>query len=525
MDRFLIFLGGLPARLYALPLRFRLPLAAAAGLLCLCGMPPWNLWPLLVPGMGLFYLLLVDVRAGAFRIGYAFGLGYTLPGLAWIGNALLVEGNPYLWAYPLALIGLPVLLSFFPAVFARMLTRLCDLRIFAGFAGFVVLLTLTEWLRGHLFTGFPWNLFGYAWSSTLPVAQFAAVAGIYGLTLLTILWAAAPGFLIAWSATPRHKTAIGTAVFLSFLVCFLAGSARLSANPPALRPDVALNIVQPNIPQADKWNPEKQIDNLKKLLALTKPPASDEPARATLVIWPETAVTARLLQHEQVKGRVAEQLASFSGAVYLASGVLRIEAGEKPRYYNSLVTYDEALHEIAAYDKAHLVPFGEYIPFQHWIPLAPVAHFSGFEAGVGPQTQEIPAAGLRLAPLICYEIIFPRSARHQAADLIVNVTNDAWYGDSAGPRQHLVMAQFRAIEQGIPAARSANTGISGLFDAYGRQVAAAPLDTAQALYVPLPSVTSTPTLYSRAGDLLLLPVVCLAVLAIMRGRKTLKKTK
>lgn len=502
----LIWLSSLPSHLSGWPLKGRALFAFTLGALSVLAMPPYGWWPVLGVTLPLFYALLSTTRSTrtAFLEGWLFAFGYFGLGLMWIGNALLVDGNPFSWVWPLAIAGLPALLGFFYALPAALLQRYSKMTTLSGWAALIAALAFSEWLRGHIFTGFPWNLYAYTWNNTLPLAQSVSLFGSYGLSLLTLFWAMIPALF--WCRAPRSQalwiSAIGG---LSFISLLFWGYARLANHPVDLRSDVIVRLVQPNIPQEDKWDSRKASDNTRKLLDLSVPDEGNAGA-TTLVIWPETAVSESFLLHAQVQPSVKRVLAAYERPVYLLTGVLRGEVYQDDgteRYYNSLATYDAQLNRVTLYDKSHLVPFGEYIPYQDLIPLNPFVNFSGFEKGGGPQTQAI-QAGLSISPLVCYEIIFPRAVttnQNLRPNLIVNVTNDAWYGDSAGPRQHLAMARFRAIEEGVAVARAANTGISGLFDPYGRLLGQLALDHAGAKNVALPRDIPR-VIYSRTGDLL-----------------------
>lgn len=500
----LAWLLSFPQKLSRLPLKWRAALAFTAGALSVLAMPPYGIWCVLGATLPLFYAILATSHSGktAFFEGWLFAFGYFGVGLVWIGNALLVDGNPFSWVWPLAIAGLPALLGLFYGVTSLLLHRYCRLSTLPGWSAFVSAVALTEWLRGHVFTGFPWNLYGYAWNETLTIAQSTALVGIYGLTSLTLFWGMLPA--LAW-IHPTRQQALTLCLIggISFASLQLWGYARLANNPLDLRSDTVVRLVQPNIPQEDKWDSRKANENTRKLLSLSAPDGGNAGA-TTLIIWPETAITETFMMHENVQPTIQGVLAAYERPVFLLTGILRREVGPErnaERYYNSLASYDAGLNRITLYDKSHLVPFGEYIPFQNLIPLNPFVNFSGFEKGSGPQTQSI-ETGLKISPLICYEIIFPHAAtdrQAERADLIVNVTNDAWYGDSAGPRQHLAMARFRAIEEGVPVARAANTGISGLFDPYGRLLGDIKLNSAGAKNAALPRALPR-SLYSRTGD-------------------------
>lgn len=485
-------------------LKQRFLLSFVAGALCVLAMPPYGWWIMLGLGLPVLLALLITTRnlKTAFAEAWLFAFGYFGFGLSWVANALLVEGNPYVWVYPLALAGLPALLAMFYGVLGVAIKYFTPGKNAVAWCAFIGGLSFTEWLRGHLFTGFPWNLYGYAWNSSLAVAQSVSLFGSYGLTALTILLASLPALWWLKISSPKSRLLITSTTLGLFLVLFMWGHARLASHPLEFRNDVTLKIVQPNIPQADKWNYDKAAENFRKLMDLTQP---DETTvnTPTIIIWPETAVVERAINHPDTLQFMRNTLQRYPRAAYLSTGILRSDSATDytTRYYNSLVTYDRNMNVITVYDKSHLVPFGEYMPYRQYIPLTALSGFDGFQAGAGPETQSVDKL-LNISPQICYEVIFPGvriNGNSAPSDLIINVTNDGWYGDSAGPRQHLAMGRFRAIEEAVPLARSANTGISGLFDAYGRLVSSAPLNEAHTLNMALPKRGSS--LYPIFGDL------------------------
>jgi len=423
-------------------------------------MAPAHLWPLLVLGLSGLYVLMTKVQSkrSAFFIGYLFGFGYFLFSLSWIGNALLVADNPYAWAWPLAVCGLPLVLAAFTGLATLCAYRFSDLSTAVGCLAFLAWLMVFEWLRGHLFTGFPWNLYGYTWAEHLSLIQIIAYIDVYGLTFLTLIWCSVPGFL--W--VNRSQRLIPFIAVLSLGVCLLYGHLRLQ-EPTTYRDDVHITVVQPNIAQADKWDRKKVRDNFMRHIALSH---VDNPAATNLIIWPETAVSSWLLQSPDVMDEIKNVL-GVHPSTYLLTGYLAHDT-VTDLYANATVMIDQDGRIDQQYNKHHLVPFGEYIPFQKWIPIPTITAFSGFDKGDGVQSFRIDDR-LIYTPMVCYEILFPNTIQHpNQSDVIINVTNDAWYGDSAGPRQHFIQSQYRAIETGLPVIRAANTGISAIIDPFGR---------------------------------------------------------
>ena len=461
-------------------------------------MAPSYLWPLLVLGLSGLYVLLTKAQSkrSAFFTGYLFGFGYFLFSLSWIGNALLVEGNPYQWVWPLAVCGLPLVLAVFTGLATLCAYRLSSLTAARGFFAFVAWMMLFEWLRGHVFTGFPWNLYGYAWGEYPTLLQSMAYINVYGLTFLTILWCSVPGFL--WV---QRKAWVVPLVAVALLgVCLGYGHLRLQEET-TYHDDIYVTVVQPNIAQEDKWDRFKIRDNFMRHLALsTPPPAATSPEDMHLIIWPETAVSSWLLQSPRIMGELTQVLQA-SPSTTLLTGYLAHDT-EANLYANALIAIDGEGQVFNQYNKHHLVPFGEYIPFQKYIPLPTVTSFSGFEKGNGIKTYEL-GDRLRYIPMVCYEILFPDKVKMPAAaDVIINVTNDAWYGDSAGPRQHLAQARYRAIETGLPVIRAANTGISAIIDPFGRILERYPLSTVGNLQQKLPKSKKIKSLSAQTKSFL-----------------------
>lgn len=449
--------------------------SALCGLAASLAMAPLFYWPFMIIGLGGLYLAQKNCAKAwhAFLCGWIFGFAYFVISLRWIGNALLVEGNEYAWAYPLAISGLPAMLAFFPALACYFTKKLAPEKIIHNLLLFIILLSTTEWLRGFVFTGFPWNLYGYSWGNQLEILQILPLIGVYGLTGITIIWGALSGILLAKGVKPTHKFLCLAFVIISYASMHVYGADRLDQAPPVMA-DKNLNIklVQPNIDQADKWKRDKIMDNYQRLLTLSAHNEEQEPEqtnhRTTWIIWPETAISFHQLDNPYTKSLLSDMLATYPNDVYVIGGAL-LKNKDNGTYANSIIVLDKNGDIIGRYDKSHLVPFGEYIPFQKWIPIETISGFSGFQAGNGITTLSLPHEK-KISPLICYEILFSGSVveEYDRPDFIVNVTNDAWYGKSAGPEQHLLKARFRAIEENIPVIRVANTGYSALIDGYGR---------------------------------------------------------
>ena len=372
-----------------------------------------------------------------------------------------------------------------------------------------VFLALSEWLRGHILTGFPWNLFGYVWSASLEIAQSSAVLGAYGLTLVTLVLGLAPAVYTHQRLSDPKPWMWPT---LALFVCALlwgVGAWRLHQAPTQMLDHVRLRIVQPSVPQAEKWRPENRRGILDLYLQMTQ---SDGFENITHVVWPESAVPY-LLSREPL--RVEEIGQALSGRVLL-TGSVRSQIDPKTtdrQFYNSLHIIHDQVEQAArktqitaTYDKVHLVPFGEYMPLSALMEAIGLKQLAfgegGYSAGASLATLGVPGAP-DVVPLICYEIIFPGKVlpAESQADWLLNLTNDAWFGDSTGPRQHFEMTRFRAIETGRSIVRSANNGISAIIDPLGRVVARLELNETGVLDGALPAAYGAP-FYARSGDLL-----------------------
>lgn len=448
-------------------------LAFALGAMCALALPNWFIIPFFFIGFSGFYVLLANspprFKSGVL-LGWGFAFGYYVTGLYWIGNALLVEGNKFAWAWPLAVCALPAALAIFNALACGIISRYYNLGKTSGFFAFVAIISFFEYLRGHLFTGFPWNLHGTIWADTLPILwPVLHVGDIYLLSVFTLFWASCFGFFYI----QRNKTGIRTITIaaVTFAVVLFLG-LRMPAEQPQPTLDQAkkeqattLRIIQPNIAQHEKWDRDKMSDHFAKLVTMSEPQGNE--TALTLIIWPESATSYGFLNNADARIMIAEMLSAYQEKAYLITGAL-LREDDGSGISNSVITIDKNGGIIQRYDKSHLVPFGEYIPFHEWIPFETVTKFSGFLKGDGPTTLPIPH-GPSFSPLICYEVIFPGKVTDGSniSNFIVNVTNDGWYGLSAGPYQHFAISKMRAIEENLPLVRAANTGISGLITQNG----------------------------------------------------------
>lgn len=489
--------------------------AAAFGLGAILSpaLAPIGFFPVLflsLPGI-VWLCFAAPTKTKAFLLGWGFGAGYFIFGLYWISFALFVDIKTWGWALPFSAIVGPGLLGLYYA-FVPLLAAPFKKSILAYALAFVTFFSAMEWLRGHAFTGFPWNLPGYAWHHVLPMLQPAATVGIYGLTFLTLLFAILPVI--------RHERNAFRVVAGLLAICFLSGAGRLLLHPQEEYPRHTVRIVQPNIPQSQKWDADMEWRHFEHHVTLMKSPSAfKEPFN--FIVWPETAIASDIRQYPEIADYL--RLAMKKGSV-LVTGALRFEkeAGDV-RYYNSITLLEKDTGRIAHYDKHHLVPFGEYMPLQSALKLMPIAaslaNFGSFTGGGGPATLK-PAFLPSFSPLVCYEAIFPAKAAdpQNRPDFLVNVTNDAWYGKTAGPHQHFAIARLRAIEEGLPLVRAANNGISGTVDPLGRIIASLGLDETGVVDSGLPAPLS-PTVYARFGDMLFFLMLGLTLIAAFNARR------
>jgi len=462
------------------------------------GMGPYFLWPVLLICLSLYWVVFTsfanDKTWKSFLSGFLFGFGFFVSGLWWIGNALLVGGNEFKWAYPFAVCGLPLLLSIFPTLALGCVRIFAAGRSLKSFLAFIVMMFLSEFIRGTCFTGFPWNLSGMTWTNNLAVLQILSIGGVYLLSALTLFMFTAPAFAVKGDSPKSLRALVFILALGTGCGLYIFGADRLAHNPTTFNQDVVVQMIQPNIKQEDKWNPDKHWDNFRTTISLIEPVDKWQNAKTRVVIMPETTLTYHDFDAEQAIQNIKGRLSGYNEKnIYLLSGILlRDEVG----YHNSLAVFDKDMNFLESFDKFHLVPFGEYIPFQNYIPIPTVTEFSGFAEGAGPRTLSHPNLP-PFAPLVCYEVIFPGEVTAAPRpEWMVNVTNDAWYGVSPGPFQHFAQAQYRAIEEGLPMVRVAQTGISAIIDPYGRVTTVSGLNgeanTEGLLPTPAP-----PTFYSR----------------------------
>jgi apolipoprotein N-acyltransferase len=480
--------------------------AFGLGVLAVLALPPLHIVPVLwlaIPGLIAMIGGAAHWRA-AFWIGLAWGFGFFSAGLYWITSAILVEAARYWWLVPIAVPALALPLGLFVALpsalawFAR--AGWARVLVFAGgFVGF-------ELLRGEILTGFPWNLLGTVWAFDALLIQAAAFVGVHGLSLVTLLVAATP-------LLGRPAQGAGLLV-LVFLAAF--GWARLWAPDPAA-PQVSVMIVQANVAQEVKWREDSRLAILRRYVDTTRSAAQAAlrqlpPAHRLLVVWPETAVPFLLPNDDDARRIVADALPPDA---LLLTGTVRADftrEGYARDLYNSLAVIAPSNEVLGLADKMNLVPFGEFMPFRGWLPIRLVQGSRDFTPAAERQ-RLAPAWVPPFVALICYEVIFTgRVVPLRRPEWMVNVTNDAWFGITAGPWQHLAAARLRAAEEGLPLVRAAQTGVSAVFDSRGRMIARGTLGEAAVIAAPLPAAREA-TVFAKAG--LAIPLILSALVFIL----------
>jgi apolipoprotein N-acyltransferase len=507
----------------------RAAIACLAGAASTLAMAPINFWPVLFVTFPPLVWLIDGAVAGrwggvgaAFLTGWWFGLGYFLAGLYWVGYAFLVDAKTFGWLLPVAVTILPAGLALFTGfgvALARSLWTPGPLRVLTLAAA----LTCSEWLRGHVLTGFPWNTFGYALTSPLALAQSTSVLGIWGLTFITVAVFASPALLADEVKGRRWAPVLGAVAVLAALALF--GAVRLALNPTETVDGVRLRIMQPNLQQDVKFNYGAKNEVMRRYVELSERVTGPGAGLGdvTVLVWPESAFPFFLTREPDALAAIAKMLPAttvlITGAARAAEPVPGVQG---LRAYNSIYVIDHNGSILSIYDKLHLVPFGEYLPFQNYLERIGLMQLTkvqgGFLAGERRRRIAVPGAP-EMLPLLCYEVIFPGEAvpRGERPGWLLNLTNDAWFGISSGPYQHLQQARVLAIEEGLPLVRAANSGVSAVVDPFGRIVRSLPLGSEGVLDTALPRPIAA-TIYARIGDLGLWLVVALIFASALTTR-------
>jgi apolipoprotein N-acyltransferase len=486
-------------------------LAAALGLLAGLGFAPLNLVPLFMVGLvGLIWLAAAaPTRRAAFFIGWWWGFGHFAADSYWIAESFLIDAARFGWMIPFVIGGLSAYLALFPGL-AALALRSCPRPLsFAGIAVFAAAWTVAEWLRGHILTGYPWDLAAYIWGGSDAMMQSVALWGSWGLSLVTVFALGLPALVLR---TDRRLT-WGAAIAMVVVLGALYGGGAWRLTDTVADSDTIVRIVQPNIAQSLKISADNRPRQVETLMRLTLGTPGFEKAKA--VIWPESAVNY-LLEREPGLVSVLAQAAPQGGVLITGAPRGTPTSGELDEIWNSMSAIGHDGRILGTADKSHLVPLGEYVPMREIFPfinkITPGS--MNFTPGPGPRTLHLP--GLPpISLIICYEAIFPGAVTDPAdrPGVLINITNDGWFGTSTGPFQHFVTARFRAAEEGIPLLRAANTGISAVVDAYGRVETRSNMVVEAVIDAPVPAaLPATP--FARFGVWTVLPLLLLALVPI-----------
>jgi apolipoprotein N-acyltransferase len=473
---------------------------------------PTHLIVLAALGFSQLYLTLENSRTKrmAFLSAWWFGFGYFVTGLYWVSISFMVDAKQYGWAVPFAVFGLTGFLALYPALVGVVL-QLVKQKGWRGVVLFSMLWVLSEYLRAHLFYGFPWNLVAYMWTLSDGMIQSASWFGVYGLGFLTILLLTMPAVLIKHGQTKPLAIMVALA-----LLVYGGGLWRLSMAEVTYVENVKLRLVQASIEQKVRWDPAFQTQAVKKHIELS---TINRPQDVTHVVWAETAMPFQLNPYSKWADLLANAAPPGGG---LITGYIHTEGNGSQNWkaWNSMtmVASDGSISK--PYDKHKLVPFGEFMPLAGLLPKQMLPGPTGFAQGIGPETVKWPGLP-EVSPLVCYEAIFPELSvdKNNLPDWILNLTNDAWFGRSSGPYQHLAMVRMRAVEQGLAVVRVANSGITAVIDPYGRIVDQLGLGVVGAIDALLPSKVQGGTLYSRISDFVVLFLIVILGIALIVRRK------
>ena len=469
-------------------------------------MPPYYVFPVLLIAFGGLLYLLNETNSykKSFLIGYLFGFGFFSFGFLWVGNAVLIEPEKTGWLYPVIFFASGAYFGLFAAVPAMLSHYMKS--VFLKIFTFAATWTIFEWIRGWFLTGFPWNPMGSALAFNPLFIQLAAVFGVYGLSFLTVLFCCLPFAFLKGKKNFFVAFSLEIAIFSGILTF---GFLRLPVDIEFTHTKVRL--VQPSIPQNLKWNKQAAESNFRQYVDMSIADGQDD---VDFVIWGETAATFNPRFYAEY-GEDYKKAVPNNG--YLISGAIDYEYAFGDRLAkNSMLVMDKTGEIVGAYDKMHLVPFGEYIPFREYLPdfIRPIANIIGdFKRGETHNVIALPDKP-SFSGLICYEIIFPSQVKDKRnrPEWLALLTNDGWYGISMGPYQHLVAAEFRAVEEGLPIVRSANSGISAVIDTFGRVTAKIDLAKRGIVDAKIPRAI-LPTIYAEYGNLPII-IICLLILAV-----------
>lgn len=448
-------------------------------------------------------------------VSFIFGFGHFLVGMYWISLGVSVYIEEFWWAIPFALIGLPLILACF-------ISASCICSFFARdneYYQFIFCLywILFEWVRSWIFTGLPWNLIGYAFSFSDILIQVVSIIGIYGLSFIVIYISTSFYPLFAKQYKQFKILLINSIIIVTIIAIY--GKVRLDNNPTNFS-DIKVRLIQPSIAQTAKWDASEFWKNLMLHIKLS------EDSSADLIIWSEAALVVPFNQPE-VKSELLKMLRP-SKAILITGGVdSNEEWGDNFELYTSMYAVAKNGSKLFEYHKSHLVPFGEYMPLKNILPFKKLTHgFVDYTEGKS-ELVYLEKLNLKIKPLICYESIFPDFVRtsNKIADLIINITNDAWYGESSGPYQHFQISRSRAVENGLPMIRVANNGISSIIDPLGRIIKKLDLNKIGYIDGLIPQKVNSPTIYSQFGNKCILIVIIAMLLTHYPINRIIRRQK
>ncbi|MEY3197015.1 MAG: Apolipoprotein N-acyltransferase [Pseudomonadota bacterium] len=478
--------------------RYPLILAFLSGLLCAIAHAPLFFTPGLIGFSILAYLIYSskDLRSALVR-NLSFCLGYFGYGLYWIVIGISVYIEDFWWAIPISLFGMPLLFSIFtsfPTYVAWNMRNSTHYILVYSIAWVFI-----EWVTTWIFTGFPWMLIGYTSGFSNIISQLASICGVIGISF--VIFYIMTSFYYMWEPDAKlcKKDVFFTITLLGIISIF--GVIRLEQNPTIFT-DKRIRIIQPSIPQISKWDPEIFWQNLElhRSLSFIKTQAS----KPDIILWSEAAVTAPI-QLQPVRNFL-NIVAKETNAILVTGTVSHIE----DKLYTSIDAISPSGKILFEYHKKHLIPFGEYVPLKNILPIKKLTHgIIDYTAGTTDAVFNI--IGLKTRPLICYETVFAKEAISNDVDIFLNITNNAWYGKSAGPYQHFYIGKFRSIENSIPLITAANNGISGIIDPMGRILNQTHLDDITALDAFIPKKYNSP-IYTKLGDFGILLIIFMVIL-------------
>lgn len=478
---------------------------------------------------GLFLILKNEqTKKESFLIGWFFGFGQFVFGIYWICISLFVDIERFFWLLPFALFGLPAYFAIYVGL-ATLATNFVSKKFkIDGWRKILILAifwTIGESLRSTIFTGFSWNLIGYSFLFSLAISQIASVIGIYGLSLFAVVSYTYPALFFR---IEDQKIKFGLEKNSKFFILFIAivivsvwffGSARLTSYKEELHPNATFRLVQPSIKQEFKWNPQTKYESFLEHIKLSRAEGFEN---VNYVIWSESAIPYAVSQSSF--GLLSEIASAVPQNGFVISGGIKAEfknPNEITKIWNSIFIINDQAQIADSYDKVHLVPFGEYVPLSDYLPfVSKITDGSvNFSEGTGSKTIQVGASLPSFGPLVCYEGIFSSELidRKNPPQFLLNLTNDAWFGNSSGPYQHFDMTRMRAIEYGVPLIRVANNGISGLINPIGKVTASMPLNHKGVIDVKL--MKNLPeTFYAKHQNQAVILIGFLMLVAVIVGK-------